>query len=52
MSAWRWSTRKEAQVAGWFSRRHETDKENRDARERYAQTRGREARRRRAEARR
>ena len=48
MTVPRFLTHKEARLAGWFSRRHETDQAHREARERYVRERGVEARRRRA----
>jgi hypothetical protein len=41
-------THKEAEAAGWFSRRHETADAHRQASTTYKATRGKEARRRRA----
>lgn len=44
-------TRELARKAGWYSRRHQTDEENTEARLHYRATRGRAARQERAKAR-
>ena len=51
MTAKRFLKSSEAKLAGWFSCRHETSDANREARERYFYTRGKEARQRRAKER-
>lgn len=47
----RFAFHKDAVLAGWFSRRHETGDAHREARETWRTDRGKEARKRRADAR-
>ena len=47
----KFQTSRKAKEAGWFSRRHETNAANREARERWFATKSKDARRARAEER-
>lgn len=51
MTKGKWRNSKEAKANGWFSRRHETNKEHEESVARYKETTGREARRQRAKER-